>query len=112
MPKALVVFSDMEFDGADPNRVAFEDMKVLFNAAGYELPKVVFWNLNGRAGNVQVTARDPHTYLVSGFSTSILQSFIEAGLEGLESNALDLMNSVLGGERYQPVQDCLLKFLA
>ncbi len=112
MPKAMVVLSDMEFDiAASHHEVAFEEMKKLFNDAGYELPKIVFWNLHGRKHNLQVKAPTPYTFLFSGFSLSILKSFMTFGIDGLENNALDLMNTVLSSKRYQAVEESLSQFL-
>jgi len=42
------------------------------------MPKLVFWNLNGREGNSPVTIHDSGTALVSGFSPAILKSILSA----------------------------------
>jgi len=61
MPKTLIVFSDMQFDSA--TRTGYSSKKVTaqdsvrqqYEAAGYNVPSVIYWNLNGQTGNVPVT---------------------------------------------------------
>jgi len=55
-----------------------------YSAAGYKVPQIVFWNLNGRSGNSPVTYNKAGAALVSGFSPSIVKS-------------------VLGGEEMTPI---------
>jgi hypothetical protein len=79
MPKTLVILSDMEFDhcaSGSFNLTAMEATKTLFRQAGYEMPNVVFWNLNARDGNVPVRFDEAGTALVSGFSPNILKSIL------------------------------------
>ncbi len=102
MPTKILILSDMEFDacvttggsgktrgysssGGSPVSVsAMEFIEKEYAAAGYKVPQVVFWNLNGRAGNSPVTYNKVGTALVSGFSPSIVKS-------------------VLGGEEMTPI---------
>lgn len=81
MPTMLVVLSDMEFDSssvAGKNLSAFRAAKKLYKEAGYELPKLVFWNLHGRAGNNPVRKDTSGTALVSGFSPSVMKGILGA----------------------------------
>lgn len=77
MPKILLILSDMEFDycGKGTN---FQAAQALYKEAGYEMPKVVFWNLNSRTKNVPVRAGENGVALVSGFSPAILKSILAA----------------------------------
>lgn len=77
MPKYIMIMSDMEFDGCTDG-TAFNTLQSRFEAAGYELPKVVFWNLNARLGNVPVTQDQKNVALISGFSTNVLKSVLSA----------------------------------
>lgn len=79
MPTKVLLLSDMEFDrcvsgGSDVSAMGFIERE--FNAAGYKCPGIVFWNLNGRAGNTPVTYNKTGTALVSGFSPSIVKSVL------------------------------------
>lgn len=77
MPKYLMIMSDMEFDECTEG-TAFETLKHRYEAAGYQLPKVVFWNLKARLGNVPVTQNQENVALISGFSTNVLKSVLSA----------------------------------
>lgn len=77
MPKYIMIMSDMEFDRCTDGS-AFNTLSTRFEAAGYELPKVVFWNLNARLGNVPVTQNQKNVALISGFSTNVLKSVLAA----------------------------------
>lgn len=96
MPDYLMVFSDMEFDRCVSGKRTFKDAKKKFKKAGYKLPVVVFWNLNGRPGNVPVKARDEDTVLVSGFSPAILKTVLSAE----EITPESIMNQAIMADRY------------
>lgn len=100
MPQKLIIVSDMQFDSAcrSNNRTNFEQIQKLYRKAGYEMPQLVFWNVNSY-GNVPVTSHDTGTALVSGCSPSILKSV----LTGSVITPLDTMNDTVYSERYQEV---------
>lgn len=77
MPKYIMIMSDMEFDACSEG-TAFNTLQSRFEAAGYQLPKVVFWNINARMGNVPVTQNQENVALVSGFSPNLLKSVLAA----------------------------------
>lgn len=81
MPKMLLILSDMQFDQC----VTFDDsaMQMIersYKAAGYEMPKIVFWNLNAH-DNVPVKFDESGTALVSGFSPAIVKPLLSGNLE-------------------------------
>ena len=76
MPKILLVLSDMEFDYCCHTN--FQEAQQMFDASGYEMPKIVFWNLNSRTQNVPVRYNQQGVALVSGFSPAILKSILSA----------------------------------
>ncbi|KAH6965239.1 hypothetical protein EDB82DRAFT_467201 [Fusarium venenatum] len=114
MVKRVFVFSDMQFNeacdssGSSWSRpswsnasapddeadggwdTSYERIKGKFEAAGYDMPELVFWNLaGGRAGYGQ-TSGDPvapkpvksdenGTCLVSGYSQGLLKVFLDGG---------------------------------
>ena len=78
MPSTLLIMSDMQFNSC----IKFDDsamqmIKRKYKDAGYEVPQVVFWNLNAR-DNVPVKADASGVALVSGFSPSILKAVLAA----------------------------------
>jgi len=81
MPKMLLIFSDMQFDQcADFDDSAMQMIQRKFSDAGYEMPAIVFWNLNSK-DNVPVKSNAKKVALVSGFSPSIMKSVLSADTE-------------------------------
>lgn len=91
MPTMIVILSDMEFNCnwvAGRSASAFEMIEHTYEEAGYERPKLVFWNLAGRVGNSPVTIGTGGTCMVSGASPSILTSVL--GAKDFNPNAIML----------------------
>jgi hypothetical protein len=103
MPGTLIILSDMEFDacvfgsssnggsmrgygyrGAGVNDTLYENARKQYEAAGYKLPNVVFWNLNARNTNNPVSVRDSGTALVSGFSPAIISNVLGDNMSPLQ----------------------------
>ena len=81
MPKMLLILSDMQFNQcARYDDSAMEMIERKFEAAGYSMPQIVFWNLNS-SDNVPVKADKSGAALVSGFSPSIMTSLLAADLD-------------------------------
>jgi hypothetical protein len=90
MPEMLLILSDMQFDQC----VKFDDsaMKMIerkFNDAGYDLPKIVFWNLNSY-DNVPVKYDTRGVALVSGFSPAIMKAVLAGDTEQFTPEAIML----------------------
>lgn len=81
LPSSLVILSDMEFDEASEGKTNFEEIKEKFNKNGYNMPELIFWNINGGFGNIPVTKNEQGVCLISGFSPSIVKSFLSGDLE-------------------------------
>ena len=80
MPAMLLVLSDMQFNQcARYDDSAMQMIERKFEAAGYTVPQVVFWNLNA-SDNVPVKADKSGAALVSGFSPSIMKALLSADL--------------------------------
>lgn len=74
MPTTLLIVSDMQFhQGSDTDDTEVERELKEFVNAGYEKPKIVYWNLSAYAGQ-QATANMKNVALVSGYSPSILKA--------------------------------------
>lgn len=116
MPQTLYIFSDMEFDQAliengsevgiwgwrrninyvkNPETLC-ESIAKEWAEEGYELPRVIFWNLDARQNNIP--AIGGRFSYCSGFSMSA----IEAVLSG--KDGYDLMMEVLDSERYARIK--------
>ena len=101
MPKKLIIVSDMQFDQAcaSNKRTNFEQIEKMYRKAGYEMPQLVFWNVNAIGGNVPMTIHDTGTCLVSGCSPSILKSV----LGGKVITPVEVMRDAVYNERYAPI---------
>jgi hypothetical protein len=81
MPAMLLILSDMQFNQcAKHDDSAMEMIERKFEAYGYSMPQIVFWNLNS-SDNVPVKADKSGVALVSGFSPSIMTSLLAADLD-------------------------------
>lgn len=91
MPSMLLILSDMQFNACvNRNDTAFEMTARKFANAGYEMPKVVFWNLNAVYGNAPVKFDTNGTALVSGFSPSIVKPLLAGDTDGFTPEAIML----------------------
>ena len=91
MIRSVFVFSDMEFDVAQGRSYVtnFQAAKMDFEAKGYVLPRIVFWNLrgDGRFGgtgpgaSVPVRGDEENVVLISGYSGKMLAYFMDGKLE-------------------------------
>ena len=78
MPDMLLILSDMQFDQcAKFDDSAMQMIKRKFESAGYEVPSIVFWNLNAH-DNVPVKYDTRGVALVSGFSPAIVKAVLSA----------------------------------
>jgi hypothetical protein len=96
MPKTLLILSDMQFDQC----VSFDDtahqmIKRKYKEAGYEVPNVVFWNLNSK-DNVPVKFDKRGTALVSGFSPAVMKGV----LSGADMTPYGIMLATVDVPRY------------
>ena len=117
MPSTLYIFSDMEFDGCMSygarnssrwgcgNRITggaagvntlLENIAQKWAHYGYELPKVVFWNLDARQNNIP--ALGGRFSYVSGFSMAMVETIL-SGKDGY-----DLMMEKLNSSRYECIK--------
>lgn len=100
LPTKLFIISDMEFDSCAENAdlTNFQSAARRYAAHGYELPQLVFWNVDSRHEQVPVTVNDRGVALVSGCTPRIF-SMAMAG----ELDPYGFMMSVIGSERYAPI---------
>lgn len=97
MPKKIVIFSDMQFNVCVTNNdSAMQMIERKYTAAGYEIPAVIFWNLNAKAGQSPVSFDKKGTALVSGFSPSLLKNV----LKGENLTPHEIMMQTLNDPRY------------
>ena len=101
LPKALVIISDMEIDYWDGGSLTFTDeMRKRFAEHGYEMPKLVYWNVDSRKDTFLASKNDPNAILVSGQSASTFKNLIK----GIDLSAFEIMVETLNDSRY----DCVV----
>lgn len=102
MPEYVLCLSDMQFDEAEKfsssTKTNFDMIEQKYNTAGYKMPKLVFWNLNGGYGkDSPATAAHKNVGMVSGFSPTILKSV----LSGKDFSPMAIMLETVMNPRYQ-----------
>lgn len=105
MPKNILILSDMEFNMAVSrcNEQLFKTFAKRYEAAGYQLPRIIFWNINSRTGTVPMKTNELGVALVSGFSPAVMNVVF--------SNARDPFECLveqLNAERYDAVEAALI----
>ena len=109
MPTKVLILSDMEFDTAisgnwdsvtDWNPTAQEMIKGMYEEAGYEMPGIVYWNIQSRQDNVPSRFDEMGTALVSGFSPSIMKNILSCE----ELTPYKMMMEIIGSTRYESIR--------
>jgi hypothetical protein len=96
MPQALIIVSDMEFNSTTTGWTNFDQARLMYEQAGYALPKIVFWNVNGREKNTPVDYKQDGSIMISGFSPAIMKNVLSMK----NSNPLDMVLDKLMVPRY------------
>ena len=108
LPEYILVISDMEFDQATGNywrrngsgmttanaETVMETIERKWNQMGYQMPKLIYWNVDARQNNIPMIGNRRVSY-VSGFSPSIFKSIITG------KTGWDLMIEAICAERYE-----------
>ena len=103
MPKSLIIISDMEIDCCtnQKHRENFYDyVSRVYKEHGYNIPNVVFWNVNSRHDVFLADKNRKGVQLVSGQSVSTFKNLIGC----VDKTPVEMMYSVLNSDRYQAIQ--------
>jgi hypothetical protein len=114
LPANILIISDMEFDAcASANgggywkvnpltNTLFEEIDKKYAAAGYKMPRLVFWNVCSRTNTIPVKEHVLGVALVSGFSVNIAKMVMsnktdpyECLVETLKAPRYDLVEEVI-----------------
>jgi len=103
MIKNILIISDMEFDRAQSynsrlSEPLFEIIQKRYAAAGYQLPRLIFWNVNSRSKTVPIIENELGVTLVSGFSQNVLKMVMSN-----EYDPLKVLLETLFSGRYNKV---------
>lgn len=81
MPTHLLIISDMEFDQATrANHTALKMIKDKYKSANYEMPNIIFWNVNSRQDNVPVRFDKNGVGLISGASPAAIKAVLSGDI--------------------------------
>ena len=101
MPKSIIVISDMEIDSCGDREWTFYDKMVRKYAnCGYEIPNVVFWNVNSRNQIFHADKNRKGVQLCSGQSVTTFKQLMSC----VGYTPMEMMHSVINSKRYEPVQ--------
>lgn len=105
MPKNVVVISDLQFDGQAFNftQPLFEAIAQEYSTYGYQLPRLIFWNVNEYYSNVvPIQQNELGVVLISGYS----QNLVKMVMSG-ETDPYECLVKALQDDRYKPIEEAL-----
>ena len=105
MPETIVICSDMQYDGRrfNFNKTLFEDIIDEYEAAGYKMPRLCFWNINDRGEkSIPLQQNDLGLILCSGFSVQIMKMFMSNKLDPYE-----ILLETINSPRYDAVAEAV-----
>lgn len=101
MPKSIIVISDMEIDNCgNRNWTFYDQMRARFAVYGYEIPQIIFWNVNSRHDVFHADSTRKGVILCGGQSTSVFKTLINS----VDMTPTEYMLKVLGDKRYEPIK--------
>lgn len=107
MVKNVLIISDMEFDMSQRSwrnsdeiltQSLFDGIKQRYIANGYDLPKLIFWNVNSRTQTIPLVENELGVVLVSGFSQNVLKMVMSNNC-----NPYEVLVETITSERYDQI---------
>ena len=101
MVKTIIVISDMEIDQCGDRNWSFYDMmRAKYRMAGYEMPNVIFWNVNSRHDVFHADSTRKGVQLCSGQSAAVFKQMLSC----IGMTPLEAMKQVINCERYEAIR--------
>lgn len=106
LPTHLILLSDMQFDQATEHYDAFdkkfktlmEKVRDKYSKNGYNVPQIIYWNINVRTPNFPEIKKDGVCY-VSGYSPAIMKAILNTEL----LTPIDVVKNAVMIDRYKDV---------
>ena len=136
LPKNLLIVSDMQFDmatahrsywgsrGSDDgwNETLFDSIRKKFEAAGYEIPRLIFWNVNAQKTTIPEIKNELGLVLLSGYSKNIMEMICEDNFEieivnekgekeVVQLSPEEVLENKINSERYDAVSKAIAPVL-
>ena len=120
LPKQVLIISDMEFDEATAsgylwekkrksvNDTLFARIAEKYEAAGYQMPRLIFWNVCGRTDTIPMVNNEEGLCLLSGFS----QNAMKIAADQTKKDPYEALLQVLDSPRYQAIDAAILPWIA
>lgn len=101
LPAALIIISDMQIDACTSRHWDFySEMRAQYKEAGYDIPKIIFWNVNAAKPTMLVSDKNRDgVQLVSGLNAKTFAEIID----NISTTAEELMLECLTNPRYNAV---------
>lgn len=100
MPKSIIVISDMEIDACGDRDWSFYDkMSKRFKKHGYQIPNIIFWNVDSRNNVFHADSTRKGVQLCSGQSIATFEQLMGC----IDLTPVEFMEKVINSERY----DCI-----
>ena len=100
MPKSLIVISDMEIDScSDRDWTFYKMMARRYMECGYQIPNVIFWNVDSRHDIFHADKNRAGVQLVSGQSAAVFRQVMKF----VGMNPVEAMEKVINSERYAAI---------
>lgn len=100
MPEFIIIISDMQFDqGVSASNVSAQrNIEEQYTRSGYEVPKLVYWNVVSYGRNTPVEFDKNGVALVSGFSPALMKSVLSLNVESF--TPINVVKDAVMKERY------------
>lgn len=100
IPKSVIVISDMEINYCSNRDWTFYDeMKYQYESCGYELPNIIFWNVNSRNDVFHADKNRKGVTLCSGQSVTTFKQLIGS----VGKTPVQMMEETINSERYEQI---------
>lgn len=120
LPKQVLVISDMEFDAATgsgyyyrkdwkkADETLFAQIAKKYEAAGYKMPRLIFWNVCGRTDTIPMVNNEEGLCLLSGFS----QNAMKVATDKTKKDPYEALIATLDSPRYQKIEEAIKDLVA
>ena len=99
MVKSIIVISDMEIDACSRSWMFYDHMEQVYRENGYDMPNVIFWNVNSRHDVFHADKNRKGVQLCGGQSPSTFKTLMES----IGFTPMEMMTKVIESKRYEPI---------
>lgn len=135
LPRNILIVSDMQFDSAVGNRsyygsrdnsgwneTLFDTIRKSYEEKGYELPRLIFWNVNSRESTIPEVNNNLGVVLLGGYSKNNIDMICEdkfevtvvnekGEVEKVQLSPAEILANQLMSERYDPIGEAIRPIL-